>query len=144
MELLTVDALTKRFTIHAIGRASAGNTTPGSRVHYHGTSAHWALGVLIEAVTGKAARHRGNDHIRIVDSAAGLLRVGSTEVLDRIEALTENLKKAERALSEANKKLALGGGGTTAAAPAAETVNGVAFLGRVVEGEGVIYKGRLL
>ena len=89
----------------------------------------------IEAVTGKAARHRGNDHIRIVESAAGLLRVGSTDVLDRIEALTENLKKAERALSEANKKLALGGGGgATAAAPAAETVNGVAFLGRVVEG----------
>ena len=30
--------------------------TPGSRVHYHGLSAHWALGVLIEAVTGKDFR----------------------------------------------------------------------------------------
>ena len=30
--------------------------TPGSRVHYRGTSAHWALGVLIEAVTGKDFR----------------------------------------------------------------------------------------
>jgi alanyl-tRNA synthetase len=89
----------------------------------------------IEAVTGKAARHRGNDHIRLVDAAAGLLRVGTPEVLDRIEALTENLKKAERALSDANKKLAMGGGGTTAdAVPQAETVNGIAFLGRVVAG----------
>ncbi len=31
-------------------------STPGSRVHYHGLSAHWALGVLIEAVTGKDFR----------------------------------------------------------------------------------------
>ena len=30
--------------------------TPGSRVHYHGLSAHWTLGVLIEAVTGKDFR----------------------------------------------------------------------------------------
>lgn len=30
--------------------------TPGTRVHYHGTSAHWVLAVLIEAVTGKDFR----------------------------------------------------------------------------------------
>jgi len=30
--------------------------TPGSKVHYHGLTAHWALGVLIEAVTGKDFR----------------------------------------------------------------------------------------
>ena len=30
--------------------------TPGSRVHYHGLSAHWTLGMLIEAVTGKDFR----------------------------------------------------------------------------------------
>ncbi len=29
---------------------------PGSRVHYHGTSAHWALAVLIEAITGQDFR----------------------------------------------------------------------------------------
>ena len=51
----------------------------------------------------------------------------------RIETLQESLKKAERALSEAQKKLALGGS-AGAAAPAAETVNGTAFVGRAVEG----------
>jgi len=86
----------------------------------------------IEAVTGKAARHRGNDHIRIVESAAQLLRAGPHDVLDRIEALQESFKKAERDLTEARKKLALGGGG--AAAPADESVNGVTFVGRSVEG----------
>ncbi len=87
----------------------------------------------IEAVTGKAARHRGNDHIRIVESAAQLLRAGSHEVLDRIEALQDNFKKAERDLTDARKKLALGGGGGVAA-PADEAVNGVTFVGRSVEG----------
>jgi alanyl-tRNA synthetase len=88
----------------------------------------------LEAVTGRAARHRGNDNIRIVDSAASLLRAGGHEVLERIETLQENLKKAERELSDARKKLALGGGGQGAAAPADETVNGVVFVGRAVEG----------
>jgi len=30
--------------------------TPGSKVHYHGLSAHWTLGVLIEALTGRDFR----------------------------------------------------------------------------------------
>ncbi|MBX9946228.1 MAG: beta-lactamase family protein [Reyranella sp.] len=30
--------------------------SPGSRVHYHGQSAHWTLGVLIEALTGRDFR----------------------------------------------------------------------------------------
>lgn len=30
--------------------------TPGSRLHYHGQSAHWTLAVLIEAVTGRDFR----------------------------------------------------------------------------------------
>ena len=30
--------------------------SPGSKVHYHGQSAHWTLGMLIEAVTGKDFR----------------------------------------------------------------------------------------
>src|SRR5258708_6597524 len=30
--------------------------SPGSKVHYHGLTAHWTLGVLIEAITGKEFR----------------------------------------------------------------------------------------
>ena len=90
----------------------------------------------IEAVTGRAARHRGNDNIRIVESAAALLRAGPHEVLDRIEALQDNFKKAERDLSDARKKLALGGGSASASASAStdEAVNGVTYVGRAVEG----------
>jgi alanyl-tRNA synthetase len=89
----------------------------------------------IEALTGKAARHRGNTNVGIVNAAAGLLRSGNHEVLDRIGALQENLKKIERELTDARKKLALGGGGAAGAtASADETVNGVTYVGRTVEG----------
>jgi len=88
----------------------------------------------IEALTGKAARHRGNTNVAIVNAAAGLLRSGTHEVLDRIEALQEQLKRNERALADARQKLALGGGGSGEGAAADETVNGVTFVGRTVEG----------
>ena len=87
----------------------------------------------IEALTGNAARHRGNTNVAIVNSAAGLLRSGTHEVLERIEALQDQLKRSERALSEARQKLAMGGG-AGGAPQGPETVNGVAYVGRVVEG----------
>ncbi|MBJ6986491.1 MULTISPECIES: alanine--tRNA ligase [unclassified Devosia] len=86
----------------------------------------------VEALTGTAARHRGNTNIQLVSSAAGLLRSGTHEVLDRIEALQNQLKSAEKALADARQKLALGGSGEGGGAT--ETVNGVTFVGRVVEG----------
>jgi alanyl-tRNA synthetase len=60
------------------------------------------------------------------------LRAGSHEVLDRIAALQDQLKRSERALSDAKQKLAMGGGSATTEGP--ETINGVAFVGRVVDG----------
>jgi alanyl-tRNA synthetase len=86
----------------------------------------------IEALTGRSARHRGNTNVAIVDAAAGLLRAGSHEVLDRIAALQDQLKRSERALSDAKQKLAMGGGSSATEGP--ETINGVAFVGRVVDG----------
>jgi alanyl-tRNA synthetase len=87
----------------------------------------------IEALTAKGARHHARTNTNLVASVAEALRTAPTDVFNRIEALQENLKKTERALSEAQKKLA-SGGSNGAAAPAAETVNGTAFVGRAVEG----------
>ncbi|MBL8599250.1 MAG: alanine--tRNA ligase, partial [Devosia sp.] len=88
----------------------------------------------LEALTARGARHHARTNTNLVASAADVLRTTPAEILNRIEALQDNLKKSERALSEAQKKLALGGGGAGAAAPAAETVNGTAFVGRAIEG----------
>ena len=87
----------------------------------------------IEALTAKGARQHARTNANLVAGVADALHVGPHEVFTRIEALQENLKKAERALSDANKKLALGGGGS-APASADETVNGVTYVGRAVEG----------
>src|SRR3569623_1501608 len=86
-----------------------------------------------EARTAKGARHHARSNANLVQSTADVLRTTPAEVLNRIEALQDNLKRAARSLSDAQKKLALGGS-SGAAAPAAETVNGTAFVGRVVEG----------
>jgi alanyl-tRNA synthetase len=87
----------------------------------------------IEALTAKGARQHARTNANLVAGVADALHVGPHEVFTRIEALQESLKKAERALSDANKKLALGGGGS-APASADETVNGVTYVGRAVEG----------
>ncbi|HEV2516202.1 MAG TPA: alanine--tRNA ligase [Devosia sp.] len=87
----------------------------------------------IEALTAKGARQHARTNANLVAGVADALHVGTQDVFTRIEALQENLKKAERALSDANKKLALGGGGS-APASADETVNGVTYVGRAVEG----------
>jgi alanyl-tRNA synthetase len=87
----------------------------------------------LEALTAKGARAHARTNANLVRSVADALNVGTTEVFTRIEALQDNLKKSERALTEASKKLALGGGGS-APASADETVNGVTYVGRAVEG----------
>jgi len=87
----------------------------------------------IEALTARGARHHARSNANLVQSTADTLRTTPAEILNRVEALQDNLKKSERALSDAQKKLALGGS-SGASAPAAETVNGTAFVGRAVEG----------
>ena len=89
----------------------------------------------IEALTARGARHHARTNTNLVASAADVLRTTPAEILNRIEALQEGLKKSERSLSEAQKKLALGGGGSGAVvAPADDKVNGVTYVGRAVEG----------
>jgi alanyl-tRNA synthetase len=89
----------------------------------------------IEALTAKGARHHARANTNLVASVADVLRTTPAEILNRIEALQDGLKKSERSLSEAQKKLALGGGGSgSAAAPADDKVNGITYVGRAVEG----------
>jgi alanyl-tRNA synthetase len=87
----------------------------------------------IEALTAKGARHHARTNTNLVASAADVLRTTPAEILTRIEALQDNLKKSERALSDAQKKLALAGSGDTLESKGA-VVNGINFVGRVIEG----------
>jgi alanyl-tRNA synthetase len=55
------------------------------------------------------------------------------DVLARVEGLTNDKKRLERELADTKRKLALGGGSGGAAAEA-EVVNGIRFMGRVLDG----------
>jgi alanyl-tRNA synthetase len=89
----------------------------------------------IEALTGEAARRHLDEQDRRLKAIASALKVSPADALSRVEALVEERRKLERELTEARKKLALGGGSTGNGAVAEnETVAGVGFMGRVVSG----------
>jgi alanyl-tRNA synthetase len=86
----------------------------------------------IEALTGKAARKAANKQLQVVKAAAAELKVPLEEMPRRIEELLDERKKLERDLSEAKKKLAMGGGKSEASD--VRQVNGIKLLARAVSG----------
>jgi alanyl-tRNA synthetase len=87
-------------------------------------------------LTGEAARRHLDEQDRRLKAIAASLKVAPAEAAARVEALVEERRKLERELTETRKKLALGGGSGPGAGQGAETVNGIGFLGRVVNGVG--------
>jgi alanyl-tRNA synthetase len=87
----------------------------------------------VEALTGEAARAYLASRDEKLRETAAVLKATPDEVPARVAALVEDRRRLERELAEAKKALALGGGG--GAAPAGpEQVNGVNFVGQVVDG----------
>jgi alanyl-tRNA synthetase len=91
----------------------------------------------IEALTGNYARKHANDAIALAKTAANELRTSLDDVPSRIAALMEERKKLERDLSDARKKLAMGGGASASngsAAAGVREVGNVKLMARAVEG----------
>ncbi len=89
----------------------------------------------IEALTGRVARKSANKQLQTFKATAAELKVPLEEMPARVGALLEERKKLERDLSDARKKLAMGGGGgAVAAADGVRQVNGVNLLARAVSG----------
>ena len=92
----------------------------------------------IEALTGNYARKHANDAIALAKTAANELRTSLDDVPSRIAALMEERKKLERDLSDARKKLAMGGGGASTSngsgAAGVREVGDVKLMARAVEG----------
>jgi len=86
----------------------------------------------IEALTGEAARQHLSEQDEKLKQVASLLKVQPGEVPSRIEALMDERKKLERELTEARKKLALGG--SSAGGDESRDIGGVKYLGKVVTG----------
>ncbi|THF54731.1 alanine--tRNA ligase [Ollibium composti] len=88
----------------------------------------------IEALTGEAARRHLDDQDRLLKQVAATLKISPADVPARVEALVEERRKLEKELSEARRKLALGGDSSADAPAANETIAGVGFLGKAVSG----------
>jgi alanyl-tRNA synthetase len=89
----------------------------------------------IEALTGKAARVNANNFGRLAKVTASELRVPIEELPNRVAGLLDERKRLERDLSEAKKKLAMGGGGGKSdGADGVRTVGDVKLIARAVEG----------
>jgi len=92
----------------------------------------------IEALTGRTARKAANDVAKLAKATSAELRVGLDEMPDRIAALLDDRKRLERELSEARRKLAMGGGSGGAAG-----VGGVGSAGGTGVGDGVRQVGNV-
>ena len=64
----------------------------------------------IEALTGEAARKHLDEQDKRLKAVAAALKISPADVPARVEALLDERKKLEKELTEARKKLALGGG----------------------------------
>jgi alanyl-tRNA synthetase len=88
----------------------------------------------IEALTGRHARKHANDTIALAKLAATELRTTLDDVPARVAALMEERKKLERDLSDARKKLAMGGTASGAAAAGVREVGNIKLMARAIEG----------
>ncbi|MCE1237637.1 MAG: alanine--tRNA ligase [Hyphomicrobiales bacterium] len=86
----------------------------------------------LEALTARGARRHLVAQDRRVRDLAAFLKVQQSEVVERVEAVADDRRKLERELSEAKKKLAMGGG--AGGPPAARKIGDLDFVGRVVTG----------
>lgn len=86
----------------------------------------------LEALTAEGARAHLMAQDAQLKAVAGTLKVTPRDTLARVEALIEERRQLEKQLGEARQKLAMGSGGAEAAGP--ETLDGVQFVGRAVDG----------
>ena len=89
----------------------------------------------LEALTGKAARKAAQHQIQIAKAASSELKVTLEDMPARIGALLDERRKLERELSDAKKKLAMGGGAKSAdGADGVREISGIKLMARAVSG----------
>jgi alanyl-tRNA synthetase len=90
----------------------------------------------IEALTGKTARKAAHHVIELAKTASAEIKAPLEELPARLGALLDERKRLERELSDAKKKLAMGGGGAGAksGSDGVRAVGDVKLLARAVEG----------
>ena len=122
----------KPYSIELCGGTHARRTGDIGLFKVIGESAVAAGVRRIEAVTGAAAEAYVNAEESTLQQAAALLRVGSADLASRIEGLLEERKRLEKELSDVRRAMATGAG--SGGASEVKDVNGVKFIGKVLDG----------
>ena len=122
------------YSIELCGGTHAGRTGDIGLVSVLGESAVGSGVRRVEARTGHAARRGLNQAGGRLRDLAQLLKASPDLAAERLAGLVDERRRLERELTEARKKLALGGGSGGAGAEAAREVAGVGYMGRVVTG----------
>jgi alanyl-tRNA synthetase len=87
----------------------------------------------IEALTGRAARKHANHIVHIAKAGAAELKVQLEDLPERIAAVLDDRKRLEREVSDARRKLAMGGG-ERSGDDGVRQVGNVKLLARAVSG----------
>jgi len=122
----------KAFSVELCGGTHAARTGEIGQVSVVAESAVGAGVRRIEALTAGAARRYRAEEAKTLAQIAGLLKSATADVPDRLAALIEDRRRLERELTDARKKLAMGGAGSGGDEIA--ELGGVKLLARVVEG----------
>jgi alanyl-tRNA synthetase len=97
------------------------------------TDAGVAAGVRrIEALTGRAARKAANHTIKLAKDVAAEMKAPLEEMPSRLAALLDERRKLERELTDAKKKLAMGGGAKSSEANGVRMIGDVKLMARSV------------
>jgi alanyl-tRNA synthetase len=125
---------TMAWSVELCGGTHVGRTGDIGIISVVGESAV-ASGVRrVEALTGRSARANANHLAALAKATASELRVPVDEAPARVAALLDERKRLERELSEAKKKLAMGGGGKAEGADGMRAVGDIKLMARTVEG----------
>jgi alanyl-tRNA synthetase len=88
----------------------------------------------IEALTGTAARKNAHRVGELAKTAAAELKVSVEDLPSRLVQVVDERRKLERELSEAKKKLAMGGGARSEGADGVRMVGDIKLMARAVSG----------
>ncbi len=122
------------YSIELCGGTHAARTGDIGLVSILGESAVGSGVRRIEARTGQAARRALNADGAKLRDLAQILKASPDLAAERLAALVEDRRRLERELTDARKKLALGGGGAGPKTEAAREVAGTRLMARTVTG----------
>ncbi len=128
------DGRARTFSVELCGGTHVGRTGDIGVVTILGDSAVGAGVRRIEAMTGDAARRHLAGESRQLAAIAALLKAPVAEAPERLAALLDERRRMERELSDARRKLAMGGGTGGATDDGVREVAGTKLMARVVQG----------